>query len=209
MSLGRLAQALAAAGEQRRAGVQPVPGRVVAGQQHRRDRPQPVAPGAQQPGGEGNHGGVVLAKVEIATAVKLDHATLPAAVGGELLVMGRLGRRHPEDYPAGIAQPSAEVRLVGVDEEVGVEVADCGHRLAAHEHCRRLDPADLAGAITTALGDERAVQEQRPGERGPEPGQPPGGGLRSSRGIEQARARGHRARVAVHGSDQGRGGARA
>ena len=95
----------------------------MAGQQRRRDRPQPVAPGAEQPGGEGGRGGVVLAQVEIATAVKLDHAALPAAVGGELLVMGRLGRRHPKDYPARIAQPSAEVRLVGVDEEVGVEVA--------------------------------------------------------------------------------------
>ena len=49
---------------------------------------------------------------------------------------------HVERVPAGVGEPPAEVDLVGVDEELRVEVADLLGRRAAHEHRRRLHPVD-------------------------------------------------------------------
>ena len=68
------------------------------------------------------------------------------ASGRELLVVDRDGARHVQAAPAGVAQAPREVDLVGVDEEVGVQVADLRGGLAAHEQRRRLAPVDLARA---------------------------------------------------------------
>ena len=89
---------------------------------------------------------VVLAHVEVAVAVEFDDPRQAGGeVGGELVVVDRLGGGDEEGRAAGLGQPLAEVALVVVDEEVGVEVADLGGGLAAHEQGARLGPVDPPG----------------------------------------------------------------
>ncbi len=83
--------------------------------------------------------------------------------------------------PAGLGQPLAEVALVVVDEEVGVEVADLRGRLAAHEQGARLGPVDPPRLAAPALHREPAVQEERAGERRADPREAPGAGDRLAR----------------------------
>ena len=61
-------------------------------------------------------------------------------------------RGHVQAAPAGVAQAPREVDLVGVDEEVGVEVVDLRGGLAAHEQRRGLAPVDLARALVRGSG---------------------------------------------------------
>ena len=103
---------------------------------------------------------MVLSQVAVTSAMKLDDPPLAGDdVARQLLVVDDLGAGDVEDQPAGVAQALAEVGLVGVDEEVGVEVADLACCLAADEHRRRLHPADLAGDRPARLDDQPAVQE--------------------------------------------------
>ena len=86
---------------------------------------------------------MVLAHVEVAVAVEFDDPRQAGGeVGGELVVVDGLGGGDEEGVPAGVGEALAEVALVVVDEEVGVEVADLGRRLAAHEQGARLRPVD-------------------------------------------------------------------
>ena len=133
---------------------------------------------------------VVLAHVEVAVAVEFDDPRQPGReVGGELVVVDRLGGGDEEGRVAGLGQPLAEVALVVVDEEVGVEVADLARGLAAHEQGARLGPVDPPGRRPPALHGEQAVQEERPGERGADAGEAPGAGDGLARGVEQLGAR--------------------
>src|SRR5947209_4454406 len=102
---------------------------------------------------------MVLPHVEVAVAVELDD---PARGGGhvrrELLAVDRAGRRDEQRPPAVVGETLAEVGLVGVDEELRVEVADLPGGLAADERGTRLDPVDWTGAT---LDDKPAVEEER------------------------------------------------
>jgi len=90
------------------------------------------------------------------------------------------GRGHVDAAPAGVPQAPGEINLVGVDEEVGVEVVDLAGGLAANEQRRRLAPVDIAGARTLALDRQQAVQEEgaRQGRQGS--WKAPGAGLGGS-----------------------------
>ena len=94
-----------------------------------------------------------------------------------------------ERVPAGLGEPLGEVALVVVDEELGVHVADRHRRLAADQQRARLRPVDPAGRAALALHGEAAVQEERPRERRPDPGEAPGAGHRLTGGVEQLRRR--------------------
>ena len=75
----------------------------------------------------------MLAHVEVAVAVEFDYAgEAGGEVGRELVVVDGLGGGNEEGVPAGVGEALAEVALVVVDEEVGIEVADLGGRLAPH-----------------------------------------------------------------------------
>ena len=78
-----------------------------------------------------------------------------SGAGRELLVVDRARGRHVQAAPAGVAQPPGEVDLVGVDEEVGVEVADLRRPPRADEQRRGLAPVDLARALAAALHGQR------------------------------------------------------
>ena len=108
----------------------------------------------------------------------------------------------------GLGQPLAEVALVVVDEEVGVEVADLGRGLAAHQQGARLGPVDPPGRLAPALHGEQAVQEERPGQRRADAGEAPGAGDRRARGVEQLGARRPGRRVALERREQRRRRAR-
>ena len=109
-------------------------------------------------------------------------------VGRELVVVDRLGGGDEEAVPAGVGEALGEVALVVVDEEVGVEVADLGGRLAADHQGARLRPVDPPGLAAPALHGEQAVQEEGPGQRRADPGEAPGAGDRLAVGVEQLRA---------------------
>src|SRR5439155_1446855 len=142
---------LAALGAQRGDDVAPVPGGVVAGQDERREGPLGIG-GRREPAHRARgEGAVVLAHVAVAVAAELDDPPLARRAGRELLVVDGLGRGDVEDRPAGVAQALAEVDLVGVDEEVGVEPADPGARLAPHEQRGGVRPVDLADRVAGAL----------------------------------------------------------
>src|SRR5258705_10194285 len=79
--------------------------------------------------------------------------------------MYRLSSRHVQATPAAVAQPLGEVDLVGVDEEVGIEVVDLRRRLAPDEQRRGLAPIDLTRLPALALHCVEAVQEEGAGER--------------------------------------------
>ena len=109
----------------RLAGVEPIPAGVVARQRPRHERPDPIGPGREPPRHRGDRRRVVLSQVEVAAAVKLDDPALAGcSVGRQLLVVDDPGAGHVEDPPARVVKALAEVGLVGVDEELGVEVAD-------------------------------------------------------------------------------------
>ena len=96
--------------------------------------------------------------------------------------------RDPEDVPAHVSQALAEVGLVGVDEEAGVEPAHVLGGAAADEHRARLGPADAAGAFAAALYGHELVEEQRARQCCAHARQAPGALLRGAVGAEQARA---------------------
>ena len=90
---------------------------------------------------------MVLAHVQVAVARHFDDPPLGDGVGGELLVVDRHRAGHVQAAPARVAQAAGEVDLVGVDEEVGVEVVDLRGRRAPDQQRRRLAPVDLARAV--------------------------------------------------------------
>src|SRR5436305_10466529 len=108
----------------------------------------------------------MLAQIEVAPAVELhDPPPHRHGIGGELVVVYRLGGWHVEDPPAGVAQSLAEVGLVGVDEEARIQEAHLLRRLPPYEHRARLGPADLAHPIAAALDGVMALQSDRGGQR--------------------------------------------
>ena len=136
-----------------------------------------VGPGGEKADREGGRSTVVLAHVEVAVAVEFDDPRQAGGeVGGELVVVDRLGAGDEERVPAGVGETLGEVALVVVDEEGGVHVADLGGGLATDQQGARLGPVDLPGLRARALDGEPAVQEQRPGERGAHPREAPGAG---------------------------------
>ena len=118
---------------------------------------------------------MVLSHVAVAAAMELDHPALAgAAVGRELLVVDRVRAGDAEDPPAGVARGACRSRSRrSRRRRRGRGSRPAAAACAADEHRRRLHPADLAGALAAALGDQQAVQEERAGERGAEPRQPP------------------------------------
>src|SRR5215218_8889350 len=87
----RLAQPLAPLRMERLAGVERVPGGVVAGQDPGDERAERVGPGREPAGDHDGGRRVVLSHVEVAAAMKLDHPPLARDdVGGELLVVDDL-----------------------------------------------------------------------------------------------------------------------
>lgn len=64
--------------------------------------------------------------------------------------MVQLGARCPDDPPALLAEPEAEVDVVESDDECLVEASDADEDLAPHEHARRGHAGDV-------LVDERTV----------------------------------------------------
>ena len=117
-------------------------------------------------------------------------------------MVDRAGGGDVEDRPAGVAQPRAEVGLVGVDEEVGVEVADLFGGRAADQHRAGLDPADLVGFLAAGLGDQAPVQEEGRGERGAPAGEPPGARGGAAVGVQELRSGRRRTRFGVQRVDQ-------
>ena len=97
--------------------------------------------------------------------------------------------RHVQAAPARVAQAAGEVDLVGVDEEVRVEVADLLGRLAPHEQRRRLAPVDLARLRAAALHGEQAVQQAAPRRAPSRRGKAPRRGLLGAVRAQQPRAR--------------------
>ena len=183
----------------------PVDAGGLAGDDDRGEGAQGVGPGGEEADGERRGGGVVLAHIEIAVAVEFDDPRQPGAeVGGELVVVDRLRRRDEERLPARLLQPLAEVALVVVDEEGGVEVADRRRRLAPHEQGAGLGPVDAPGPRPGALHGEATVQEDRAGERRADAGEAPGAGDRGAGGVEQLRAGRPRPGVGFERADQGR-----
>ena len=149
----------------------------MAGQHERGERAQRVGPGGQPAHRARGRGGVVLAHVQVAIARELHDPPLGHGVGGELLVMDRDGARHIEAVPADVAQSPGEVDLVGVDEEVGVEIADLLGGVAPDEQRGRLAPVDFPGLLALALDGDEVVQEQRSGEGRRDRREGPGGRL--------------------------------
>ena len=170
---------LAPVGSKRLAGMEQVPRRRVAAEQRREPGADGVEPCRQPAHERRREARVVLSHVQVAVAVELHGAAGSGhRIGRELVVMNGARRRHVEDPPSGVAEPLAEVRLVRVHEELGVEVADLGRRVAAHQHRGRLHPADGARRGAAALHGDPPVQEQRAGERRADPGQSPRARLR-------------------------------
>ena len=136
--------------------------------------------------------------------MKLDHPALAGrAIGRELLVVHDPSAGHVEDSPARVVKALAEVGLVGVDEELGVQVADRGGRLPR----RTSSAADCTQptarvSLPRALRDEEAVQEEGAGDRRPEAGQPPGAGLGRAGRIEQPRSGGRGSAVGAKRLDE-------
>ena len=179
--------------QQRLAGMGEVPAPRAAGQERRAERAEQIGEGEQRAKGEAR-------------------PRVPGACAGRGRGFGgtrrcadrrRRGRcragdggrpscvRHVEDSPAGVPEALAEVGLVGVDEEVGVEPADLLRRLAANQHRARLRPADRAGPIAAALHGQPAVQKERSGERR---SQPPAAARRRAGACRRAPAAGRRRR---------------
>src|SRR5918992_1307391 len=174
---GRLANAFAPRRHQLLASVNEVTLRIVAGKQYRGRCPHHVRPGPAHPPQRTRDGHAVLPEVEVAVAVELHDPTAHGRfVRGELVVVHGASMGDEQDVPAGVVQPPAEVRLVRVDEEVGIEPANLLGGLAPHEHRARLHPAHVGG--------------------------PPGAGGGPPRGGEELRARRGGARVAFHGVDE-------
>src|SRR5260221_14499984 len=94
-----------------------------------------------------------------------------------------------ESAPVGPREALAEVALVVVDEEGGVEVADLRRRLPPHHQRARLRPVDSSSLGPIALHGEQAVQEDAPGEGPAHPRGAPGPGAGVAFGIEELRAR--------------------
>ena len=129
---------------------------------------------------------VVLAHVEVAVAVELDDAALAAERSvASCSWWTACARGHVQERPAGVAQALLEVGLVGVDEERGVELADLLGRLAAHEHRAPTAPSRPRASRARRSGDERAVEEERPG-RAPWPR--PAAARRTAAGGRRERA---------------------
>jgi hypothetical protein len=128
----------------------------------------------------------------------------PAQVGRQLVVVDGVGVGHIEDRPAGVLQPLAEVGLVGVDEEVAIEVVDLGGGVASDEHRARLGPTHSPRALATALRGDEIVQEQHARERCRHPRQTPGAGLALALGRQQLGAGGGCARVLLERFQQRR-----
>ena len=153
---------------------------------------------------------VVLAHVEVAVAVEFDDpGQALGEVGGELVVVDRLGGGDEERVPAGVGEALGEVALVVVDEEVGVHVADRGGRLAADQQRARLRPVDPPGrrcpcSARSASGAGRARRPARSRRRGSARRRGPGSPSESSSCGVAAR----RLRVGVERRDQRRRRAR-
>ncbi len=171
VGLGRLADALASAGARAwrawnhmRRGSRP-------GVTQRRRGPQQVGEGEQRAEQEGSGASPMLAEVEVAVAVELDGAALGARRGrspsGRGGPRGRRGRRAMR--PAGVGEAAAEVGLVRVDEEGGVEEADLLGGGPADQHRARLHPIHLAGALASALHRQPPVREDS-SRQAPSPG---------------------------------------
>ena len=117
----------------------------------------------------------VAAQVAVAPAVELhDPPAHGGGVGGELVVVDRPGAGGEEDPPAGVVQPLAEVGLVGVDEERGVEPVNSGRGLATHQHGAGLDPAHRPHRASPALHGVGPVEEEGSGQRPARVGEAPG-----------------------------------
>ena len=149
----------------------------MAGQDEGAQRARCVCPCGEPPHRARGGRGVVLAHVEVAVARELDDAALRDGAGRQLLVVDRGGAGHVEGRPPGVRQALAEVDLVGVDEEGGVEPADPARRVDADEHRRALGPVDLSRALAAALDGEPTVQEERVRQRGGRRGEAPRGRL--------------------------------
>ena len=102
--------------------------------------------------------------------------------------MDGLGGGDVEDRPAGVAQALAEVDLVRVDEERGVQPADLGAGLPAHEQRGGVRPVDLAHRVAGAL-DVAARQPDGAERRGADRGEAERRRLRRAVGAQQAGAR--------------------
>ena len=93
-------------------------------------------------------------------------------------------------------QPPSEVDLVGVDEEVGVQVVDLRGGLAPHEQRRRLAPVDLAGRREPRLcTTSEPCSHSAPASAVSGAGKPPRRGLRRAVGPRAARAPAQRRRA--------------
>src|SRR5918999_690335 len=200
---GRLANAFAPRRHQLLASVNEVTLRIVAGKQYRGRCPHHVRPGPAHPPQRTRDRHAVLPEVEVAVAVELHDPTAHGRfVRGELVVVHGASMGDEQDAPAGVVQPPAEVRLVRVDEEVGIEPANLLGGLAPHEHRARLHPAHLARRRAAALHRVAVVQEDRGGERPAGVGEPPGAGGGLARGGEGVRAPPRGARGPFQGGDE-------
>ena len=118
-----------------------------------------------------------------------------------------------EDAPARIPHPLLEVHFLGVDEEVGVQVAHLLGGLGAGPASRRTAPSPTSRTppppgARRRPGSRAGGAGTAPG-RGPCPGrEPPGAGDRASVGVEQLGARRGRLWVVSQRGQQGLGGAR-
>ena len=118
----------------------------------------------------------------------------------------RLRPGHVQALPARVTQPAGEVDLVGVDEELRVEVVDLCGRVAAHQQRRGLAPVHLADVLAAALHDQHALQPEREGERARRRGEPPRARLRAAVGSQQERSGEGRPGVLLHRPPEGHRG---
>ena len=206
-ALGAGRDARPALGEERLASVGPVDARRVGlGRTVAASARSGVGPGGEETHGERRRPAVVLAHVEVAVAVEFDDAgEALGEVGGELVVVDRLGGGDEEAVPAGVGEALGEVALVVVDEELRVHVVDLRRPPRGGPAGRSTGPSRPGGSSSPLLCTvSQRCRKRAPARAVPTPGKRQAQGTGAPVGVEQLRRCRRRLRVRVEGRDQRR-----